>query len=155
MRTLAHLGVSTPDGDLAGTNGFDTLLVAGSDLEIASLRQLTTGEVSRTAPYRIREIACWASEQRIATVLNQRGEILVFQGQSLRFARRGGSWHHYVHETNVRRMSPPVHRELREAIYESCLDVSFARTGGCIGVVNEPNRAQVGTLVSSDDLLPG
>jgi hypothetical protein len=137
------------------TNGFDTLLVAGSDSEIKSLLQLATGEESKTAPYRMSEIACWTSGSRIAAVLNQRGDILVFQGQSLRFARRGGSWHHYVHETNIRRMSPPIHRNLREAIYESCLDVSFARSGGCIGVVNESHRNEVGDLVSAGDLLSG
>lgn len=135
------------------TNGFDTMLVAGSDSEIKSLLKLDTGNESRTAPDRMSEIACWSSGNRIAVVLNQRGEILVFQGESLRFVRRGGDWHHYVHETNIRRMSPPVNRELREAIYESCLDVSFARSGGCIGVVNESNRERVGDLVSEDDLL--
>jgi hypothetical protein len=130
------------------TNGFDTLLVAGSDSEIKGLRKLATGNESRTAPDRMGEIACWTSGNRIAVVLNQRGEILVFQGESLRFVRRAGDWHHYVHETNIRRMSPPLHRELREAIYESCLDVSFARSGACIGVVNESNRARVRDLVS-------
>ena len=135
------------------TNGFDTLLVAGSDSEIKSLLQFSTGEKSKTAPYRMSEIACWTSGSRIAAVLNQRGEILVFQGQSLRFARRGGSWHHYVHETNIKRMSPPVDRNLREAIYESCLDVSFARSGACIGVVSESHRDDVGDLVSPADVL--
>lgn len=135
------------------TNGFDTLLVVGSDSEIQSLCKLETRNESRTAPYRMCEIACWASGSKIAVVLNQRGEILVFQGESLRFARRGGSWHHYVHETNIRRLAPPADRELREAIYESCFDVSFARTGGCIGVVNQSDSLRVHDLVSEDDLL--
>jgi hypothetical protein len=71
----------------------------------------------------------------------------------LRFVRRGGSWHHYVHETNIKKMSPPVDRELRRAIYESCLDVSFARSGGCIGVVAAGSRGGVADLVSEGDLL--
>ena len=137
------------------TNGFDTLLVAGSDSEVNGVVQLRTGESSRTAPYRMGEIAWWASGDRIATVLNQRGEILVFKARSLRFARRSGSWHHYVHDTNIRRMSPPFDRDLREAIYESCLDVSFARTGGCIGVADYANRDGAARLVSADDLLAG
>ncbi|MDO9556005.1 MAG: hypothetical protein Q7J82_00260 [Coriobacteriia bacterium] len=137
------------------TNGFDTLLVVGSDSDIQGVSSLSTGNVSRTAPYRLREIACWTTGTRIAAVLNQHGEILVFQDQSLRFARRSGNWQHYVHETNIKRMSPPHNRELREAIYESCLDVSFARTGGGIGVVSESQMAQVANLVSADDLLSG
>lgn len=135
------------------TNGFDTLLVVGSDSEIRGVKQLYTPRVSRTAPYRLREVACWANRKRISVVLNQHGEILVFQNQSLRFARRSGNWLHYVHETNIRRMSPPKDRSLREAIYESCLDVSFARTGGCIGVVNQAQLDQVSEIVSGDDLL--
>ena len=135
------------------TNGYDTLLVVGVDSQVGDLLQLTTGQVARTAPYRLREIACWASGDRIAAVLNQRGEILLFQDQSLRFARRGGSWHHYVHDTNIRRISPPQDRPLREAMYESCLDVAFARTGGCIGVIGRDHAAELGGLVSADDLL--
>ena len=135
------------------TNGFDTLLVTGSDAEIGGLLQLSTGDASKTAPYRMGEIARWASGSRIAAVLNQRGEILVFQDRSLRFARRGGSWHHYVHQTNIRRMSPPLNEALREAIYESSLDVSFARSGACIGVVASAHRTKVGDLVSAEDLL--
>jgi hypothetical protein len=135
------------------TNGFDTLLVAGSDGQISGFLQLSTGELSSEAPYRMSELACWASEGRIVAVLNQRGEILLFQGQSLRFARRDGSWHHYVHATNIARMSPPVAPALRRAIYESCLDVSFARSGGGIGVVDHAHRAEVAAIVSEDDLL--
>lgn len=135
------------------TNGFDTLLVAGSDSDIERVLQLSTGNSSRTAPFRLREVACWATGARISVVLNQHGEVLVFQNQSLRFARRSGAWQHYVHETTIRRMSPPLDRELREAIYESSLDVSFARTGGCIGIVHQSHIGEVAGLVDAADLL--
>jgi hypothetical protein len=135
------------------TNGFDTLLVVGSDSQIQGVQQISTSSVSSTAPYRLREVACWAKGERISVVLNQHGEVLVFQNQSLRFARRSSNWLHYVHETNIRRMSPPKNRSLREAIYESCLDVSFARSGGCIGVVNQAELDRVSEIVSPDDLL--
>lgn len=135
------------------TNGFDTLLVIGNDSEVAAVQQISTTNVSRVAPYRLQGIACWATGERISVVLNQQGEILVFQDQSLRFARRNGSWQHYVHETNIKRMSPPGNRSLREAIYESCLDASFARTGACIGAVHQAHIDEIATLVSADDLL--
>jgi hypothetical protein len=135
------------------TNGFDTLLVTGSDREVSGWLQLNTGELSSKAPYRMSELACWALGHRIVAVLNQRGEILLFQQQALRFARRDGSWHHYVHDTNIARMSPPSNQALRRAIYESCLDVSFARSGGCIGVVDYAHQGKEGELVSPDDQL--
>lgn len=135
------------------TNGFDTLLVVGTDSEVAAVQQVSTTSVSRTAPYRLREIACWASGERVSVALNQHGEILVFRDQSLRFARRNGSWQHYVHETNIKRMWPPGNRSLREAIYESCLDASFARTGACIGAIHQAHIDEVAALLSPDDLL--
>lgn len=135
------------------TNGFNTLLVAGFDSDIGRVLQLSVGVSSRTAPYRLREVACWAAGQRISVVLNLHGEVLVFRDQSLRFARRSGAWQHYVHETTIRRMSPPLDRELREAMYESCFDVSFARTGGCIGVVHQSHIEEVGDLVDASDLI--
>lgn len=135
------------------TNGLDTLLVIGNDSEVSAVQQLSTTNVSRVAPYRLREIACWATEGRISVVLNQQGEILVFKDQSLCFARRNSRWLHYVHETNIKRMSPPGDRSLREAIYESCLDASFSRTGACIGAVQKTRIDEIATLVSADDLL--
>ena len=78
---------------------------------------------------------------------------MVFKDRSLRFAKRRGRWVHYVHETNVRRLSPPRDRVLREALYASCLDVSFARTGGCIGVLDADKVGQLVNLVSADDII--
>jgi hypothetical protein len=135
------------------TNGFDTLIVVGSDGEVGEFLQLSSGSASSTAPYRLREIAWWAEGDRISVVLNRHGEILVFQNRSLRFARRSGRWLHYAHETNIKRMSPPQHRALREAMYESCLDVSFARSGGCLGVVGQAHIHKLGDVVDARDLL--
>jgi len=42
---------------------------------------------------------------------------------------------------------------LRYAVYESCLDVSFARTGGCIAVLTAPQRKNVTKVVKRDDLI--
>lgn len=135
------------------TNGFDTILVVGRNGNIEGLRQLSTTNVSATAPYRLREIACWAEDGKISVVLNRHGELLVFKQGALTFARRSGRWQHYVHEANIKRMSPPIDTTLRRAIYESCLDVSFARTGGCIAVVDHAHRGELGPLIAEADLL--
>ncbi|MHB1326170.1 MAG: hypothetical protein ACYC0L_08220 [Thermoleophilia bacterium] len=135
------------------TNGYDTMIVVGSDGDIHQFLQLSTGNESRTAPFRLNEVACWATGDRISIVLNRHGEVLVFQGSSLRFARRSGKWLHYVHEANISRMNPPHNRELRRAIYESCLDVSFARSGGCLGVIAYGQTGKLAYLVDKQDLL--
>jgi len=135
------------------TNGVDTLLVCGRDGAISGFVQLSSDIVPANAPYRLRQIALWAEGKRIAVVLNRHGEILVFNEKVLRFAKRRGHWFHYTHEAIIRRMSPPLYRPLREALYESCLDVSFARTGGCIGVLARDKLTQLSSFVSGDDII--
>jgi hypothetical protein len=108
------------------------------------LLQLSTGQLSSEAPYRMSELACWASEGKIAAVLNQRGEILLFHRQSLRFARRGGSWHHYVHgRTSHECRRPP--RSLLEgrsmrAVWMSRLREAVVASGSSITRIEPKSR---------------
>ncbi len=135
------------------SNGFDTILEVSSNGYICGLRSLDFKDVPDFAPYRLRQIAAWSDGRRIATALNRHGEILVFQNRQLRFLRRHGRWSHYSHETNVRRLFPPQNRQLRMALYASCLDVSFARSGGCIGIVDRKKLSEFDKLVSDSDKL--
>lgn len=133
------------------SNGFDTLLEVSSNGCITALRQLDLPDAPPYAPFRLRQIAAWAASDNIAASLNRHGEILVFKDQQLRFLRRHGRWSHYSHEANVRRLSPPKDRHVRQAVYESCLDVSFARSGGCIGIVARGKEKEFEKLVSDQD----
>jgi len=135
------------------SNGVDTLLTIGKDGRVGALVLLVAGESSQ-APLRMGPVATWASGDRIATILNRNGEILVFSEGRLRFARRNGRWNHYSHEANVLRMVPPKSAVIREAIYESILDVSFARSGACIGVLkSSADVATVSHVLARDDHL--
>jgi DNA integrity scanning protein DisA with diadenylate cyclase activity len=42
---------------------------------------------------------------------------------------------------------------LARAVYATCLDVSFGRTGGCIAVVDSDRKARVRRYVSNEDIL--
>lgn len=123
------------------SNGFDTLLTfdaGGRYLGYEVLQQPPT-PVS-FAPARYSAVADWAAGARIAFTLNRLGEILVFRDQNLVFARRSGIWHFLTHTPIVRQMKHPSRNPtLRTAIYESALDVSFARTGACIGAASVAN----------------
>jgi len=99
------------------------------------------------APYRQSAIAHWATERRVALVLNRLGELLVFKEQKLIFARRSGQWHLLTHEPIITQISKPAEKAIRKAVYESCLDASFARTGACIGIVTSNNRTKWKALV--------
>jgi hypothetical protein len=135
-------------------NGFDTILVVGrSSGRLHRFEQLESAAPDR-APYRFGAIADWATGDRLAVVLNRHGELLLFRNRALTFARRNGRWLHFSHDANFKRLVPPKDLQLRQAIYTSCLDVSFARTGGCLGVVGFGRMTKLADLVSADDRLP-
>ena len=136
------------------TNGYDTLLVVTPDGHIAESGQLdNSGITLKETPYRLSSIAEWTSENRISIVLNRLGEQLVFRDKKLIFSKRRGKWSYFPHEKYIRQMQPPQNRILRESIYESCLDVSFARTGGCLGVVRSGSIDAVAEIISPNDRL--
>jgi hypothetical protein len=137
------------------SNGFDTLVVIGSDEEVFSLEQLDPPTSTSFAPYRFGSIAEWTAKEegRIGVTLNFHGEILVFQSGLLRFSKRSGRWVHCVRDNAVATMHPCGTRTVRTAIYESCLDVSFARTGGCLAVVLKGEEDTFPKLVKEQDRI--
>ena len=118
------------------TNGFDTLLISNYGGQIQGYQALgIPNALPPYAPYRLAPIAEWTSDGKLAVVLNRAGEILVIRNKQLTFARRGGRWHFLTHAPVITQMKCPQSDEVRKAIYASCLDASFARTGACVGVL--------------------
>jgi hypothetical protein len=91
-------------------------------------------------PYRYQKLAELTLRSNIvAAVLNRNGEILVFSKGNLVFAKRRGAWRYFDHSEVISALStggsaPVVNRQ---AVYQSCLDASFARCGaGCAIIPN-------------------
>jgi len=105
--------------------------------ETSDLQTKLTAPADGFFPERYRPIVLRTGGNAVGIALNRNGEILVFANQTLRFAMRRGGWVNFPHESVVMQMSPggAGSAKLRRAIYASCLDVSFARTGGCIGLL--------------------
>lgn len=116
-------------------DGVETLLVCGTNGKLRDLIPLDDCAASPKAPASFARVAGWTRNGAVAAVLNRHGEILVFADGELAFSKRRGRWLHYVHDSVIQRMWPPMKTVLRRSLYESCLDVSFARTGACIGVI--------------------
>src|SRR5205814_5864389 len=55
--------------------------------------------------------------------------------------------------TSAEPFGPGLRTRLKEAIYETCLDVSFARTGGCIAVVRRTNVPRLRDFVNQNDMI--
>jgi hypothetical protein len=137
------------------SNGFDTMLVVNNKGDICGSGQLSGGELQIVkAPFRLNLIADWCHGQRIAFVLNRLGEQLIFRNKELVFAKRRGAWQLYSHDIYIKKLHH-VHtkRILREAIYESCLDISYARTGGCLIVVDKNCESKIVNIINNRDRI--
>jgi hypothetical protein len=135
------------------SNGFDSMYVCGSDGRVFKVIYLPHSTKIGFAPYRLGSIAEWSGKtDRVAIVLNRNGELLVFQNKELRFAKRRGAWRYYAHDSVVQRLGVG-NSSLRRAVYESCLDVSFARTGGCVAVLTGANNSKVDKVLNQRDLI--
>jgi hypothetical protein len=142
------------DFSMVLANGIDTMYVAGSDGRVFNLVSLPPGENAAYAPHRFSAIANWCdTANRVALALNRNGEILLFKDKRLQFAKRRGAWRFYSHEPVLSQFGRGLRRRLKEAIYETCLDVSFARTGGCIAVVRRKNVSGLPKYVNRDDII--
>lgn len=135
------------------TSGLDTILVANQDLEVISFEALPEPQMLGIAPYRLLQLAEWTNINKSLFCLNRNGEILVFEEGKLVFAKRGGKWIHFSHDSIPTRLGRIGSPELRRAIYETCLDVSFARTGGCIAIAKSGADSTLKRIVHRDDLL--
>lgn len=137
------------------SNGFDTMLVVNSNGFVTGTGQLSGELVSITnSPFRLNQIADWCGRQRFGFVLNRLGEQLVFRDKQLLFAKRRGNWQIYAHETYITRLHPRNrNRALRDSIYSSCLDISFARTGGCLIIISSDYIHRISELVSDNDRI--
>lgn len=152
-------GLDSHDFSSVLSNGHDTILefdFAGRLVGHESIR-IENGLAS-FCPYRHASIADWTADdehkRRVAMILNRVGEILICRDKQLLFARRSGKWHFLTHGPLITQMGTPHDSKIRTAVYETCLDASFARTGACIGIVSS---SQIGNwkqvVVSEDDYL--
>jgi hypothetical protein len=136
------------------TNGIDTMVLADSRGHLVGHECLNPPPTLPSfAPQSQAAFAAWAVDGRIALVLTGMGEILIFKDSQLLFAKRSGRWHFLTHRPIVTRMPVPNSVSIRRAVYESCLDASFASGGACIGVIMKGRGEQWREVVMREDHL--
>lgn len=131
----------------------------GALLEYVDFLQ-TEVENNSYSPLRFIAVANYAEEEKVCFTLTNNGEVLIFKNQKLFFSKRNGGWSYYNHDSTVRIMAGSS-TAVKRAMYETILDVSFARTGGCLAAVplaNEKNLIKEGgrsadSTIKCDDLL--
>jgi hypothetical protein len=112
-------------------------------------------------PWRFTAFANYADKDRVCFTLTANREVLVFKHQQLFFSKQNDSWNYYNHASTIQALAGGL-LAVRKAVYETILDVSFARTGGCIAVVRQADVAKLVveqgasklSVIKRDDLLP-
>jgi hypothetical protein len=136
------------------TNGIDTMICANARGRVVGHECLDTpNALPPFAPYFHAAFAAWAVDGRVVLVLTEMGEILIFKDTQLLLAKRSGRWYFLTHRPIVTRMSVPRSVAIRRAVYESCLDASFAGKGACVGVVMKDSVEQWEEVVMREDRL--
>ena len=111
------------------------------------------------APQRFAAIARWANKGKVALALSRNGEILVFYQGGLGFTRRRGRWRHLNHRALITRLrqNKAFPTPLCTAVYQSCLDVSFAKVGGGIALIHtdKTQKFDGDDRVNENDRLSG
>jgi hypothetical protein len=154
--TILLSEVSENDFGAVMGNGYDTLLEFNfSGQFIAHISLDHSKNKLSFCPFRQAPIAEWTTknDRRVALTLNRLGEILVFRDQQLLFSRRAGQWQFLTHTPVISQMVIPQDLKIRTAIYETCLDASFARSGACIGIASHPHGQNWEKLVAPSDRL--
>lgn len=80
---------------------------------------------------------------------------MIFANRKLQFAKRGGKWRYYPHVAVLQRLGKGLRTTLKQAVYDSCIDVSFAGTGGCLAVLTRDGARSIEDkeFVDPDDWL--
>lgn len=108
-------------------------------------------------PYRFSSFGNVCTGSNLGIVLTVQGDILFIRRKRIIFAKRNGDWHCYDYDAFNEALFkdvPQMHFDasLIKIIYLTCLDVAFARTGGCIAICNKDDVKNVKKCINSNDL---
>ena len=92
--------------------------------------------------------------------LSRQGDILIFDGGTLRFTYRYGKWQYWNHEYLIdllhkkgrsQKVSNAIRRKVVNAVYRAALDVSFRRCGGLFIVLK--NKTDLLEIIKSNEVI--
>lgn len=137
--------------------GKRTCLKISSDGYLLGFVTIPQGkDANINVPYDYINMASLCTGNKVGVCLTENGDILILHQKSLVFAKKYGSWVRYGHEEILDRISNQTNEitELnRKALYLSALDVSFARTGGCVVHLNKEEENNVLKIIDKSDIL--
>lgn len=138
------------------SNGIDTLIVCNSKINFISLERMinSTIDTKEFYPLSFANVAHWTAQpKRFALILTRCGEILIFYAGRLACMKRRKVWSVINLKSLLHFAMKPVKLSIRNAVMQTCMDVSFSRTGACIGILNENINIDRLNIVKKEDLL--
>jgi hypothetical protein len=149
----------------APSDGFRTAYYISTNGRLLNFVDLETFESRRTSghsyfPEWAEPLARNSREGRYGIALSRQGDILVFDGCTIRFSHRNGRWQYWNHNhivnllrdrAKAQRVLPRIVSNVVVAIYLGALDVSFRRSGGLFVILH--NRRKLREIVRSGDAI--
>lgn len=127
------------------------------DLEVFESRELTGHNYY---PVWAERLARNSRGRRYGIALSRQGDILVFDGGTLRFTHRNSRWQYWNHNhilnllrdrAKAQKVSSKIVNDVIVAIYLGALDVSFRRSGGLFVILH--NRRKLREIVKFGDAI--
>jgi len=110
------------------------------------------------APYRFESFANACIGSRVGIISQANGDILIFKNRSLLFVKHSGTWFYLDADNVISTIEKYIdtgianRHKLATDIYLSILDISFARSGGCIGIVPQNKIDSIRPTIAAGDL---
>jgi len=147
------------------SDGFRTAYYVSGDGALLDFIDLETFETaSLTAhhyyPVWAERLARNSRERRYGIALSRQGDILVFDGGTLRFTHRNGRWQYWNHNhilnllcdrAKAQKVPSQTVNDVIVALYLGALDVSFRRSGGLFVVLH--SRRKLRQIVRLGDAI--
>ncbi len=138
-------------------DGVNTCLKISSDGYLLNFLSVPDNKDQNiVAPYDYIDMANLCSGSRVGIALARTGDVLLFHDKNLVFAKKCGVWSRYSHEEVINRIADTTSEQsdnVRKSIYLSALDVSYARTGGCVVHLDKDQDENVLRHIDISDLL--
>ena len=142
------------DSAASVSDGSDTYFVVSKDGKILDVSD-KSNEMGKVpySPFELKKVCQSCLKNNVGICLSASGDIYCFKKQQLKIARLNGKWVGFSYEVFANYLKSDkgeIEEEIIEEIYNTCLDVSFARTGGCLAICDKLNSKNEDLL----DLIP-
>ncbi|MCM1438714.1 MAG: hypothetical protein NC131_05815 [Roseburia sp.] len=146
------------------TDGISSYLEIGEDISYNVAKYYDAEKLDKDmpiVPYRFSSFGNACTNGKLGIILTVQGDVLFVKKKKLIFAKRNNEWHSYDYDAFNRALFkdvPEMHVDAMQKnarikmIYLTCLDVAFARTGGCLAVCVDDNVKELKKCINHNDI---